>query len=112
MLYTVVYTRDENVQTLYINQAPLTAVLVLTFRPLPPSPFALMLLPPFYKAVFDARRPLGGSCDPSYEAPAYSGGSNFRTLLSGITYKLAYLRLLEINAVVPHCVEKFSPSFG
>ena len=77
-----------------------------------PSLFYLPLLPPFYKAVFNAWRSLGGSCDPSSRAPTYSGDSNSRTSLSGIICKLAYLRLLEINTVVPHCVEKFSPTFG
>ena len=77
-----------------------------------PSRFPLKLLPPFYEAVFDAWISLGGSCDRSSGAPTYSGSSNSRTLLSGITCKMAYLRLLEINAVEPHCVQKFSPSFG
>ena len=45
-------------------------------------------------------------------APTYSSSSNSRTLLSGITCKMAYLRLLENNAVVPHCVEKFRLSYG
>ena len=77
-----------------------------------PSLFYLPLLPPFYNAVFNAWRSLGGSRDPSSGAPTYSGHSNSRTSLSGMTCKLAYLRLLEINTVVPHCVEKFSPTFG
>jgi len=76
------------------------------------SLFSFAPLPPFYGAVFDSRRSLGGSCDPSSRALTYSGGSISRTLLSGITCKLAYLHLLEMNAVVPHCVEKFSLSFG
>ena len=33
------------------------------------SLFSLALLPPFYKAVFDAWRSLGGSCDASSGAP-------------------------------------------
>ena len=77
-----------------------------------PSAFSSALLPPFYKAVFDAWRSLGGSYDPSFGASTYSIDSNSRILLSGITCKLAYLRPLEINAVVSHCVEKFSPSSG
>ena len=77
-----------------------------------PSLFSLVLLPPFYEAAFEAWRSLGGSCDLSSGAPTYSGGSNSRTSLSGITCKMAYLRFLEIDIVVPHCVEKISPSFG
>ena len=76
-----------------------------------PSMVSLAILPPFYRTVFDAWRSLGGSCDPSSGALTYSGGSNSHFLLSGFTCKLVNLRLLEMNAVVPHCVEKFRPSF-
>lgn len=29
-----------------------------------------------------------------------------------VMVQIPALRFLEMNAVVPHCVEKFSPSFG
>ena len=68
-------------------------------------------LPSFYAGVLQAWRALGGSCDSS-GALTYDGGQNSRAPVSGITFKLAYLRLLELNSVVPHCVEKFRESFG
>ena len=68
-------------------------------------------LPSFYAGVLQAWRALGGSCDSSGVLTC-DGGQNSRAPVSGITCKLAYLRLLELNAVVPHCVEKFRASFG
>jgi len=75
------------------------------------SLFSSTLLSPFHGAVFDAWSSFGGLGDPVIRAPTYSGGLNSRTLLSGITCKMAYLHLLEMNAVVPYCVEKIRPSF-
>ena len=61
--------------------------------------------------MLQAWRALGGFCDSS-GALTYDGGQNSHAPVSGITCKLAFLRLLELNTVVPHCVEKFRASFG
>ncbi len=68
-------------------------------------------LPPFYAAVLQAWSALDGSRDPS-GVLTYNSGLNIRSPVSAITCKTAYLRLLEINDVVPHCVAKFRASFG
>ena len=74
--------------------------------------FPLSRLPPFYQAVFLAWRALGGSCDQLSGALSYSGDLNVPSPVSGVTRKLAYLRLLSLNEVTHHCVEKFRPGFG
>ena len=77
-----------------------------------PVNFPLSRLPPFYQGVLQAWRALGGSRDQSSGALSYIGDLNVRSPVSAVTCKLAYLRLLYLNEVIPHCVEKFRPVFG
>ena len=76
-----------------------------------PFNFALRRLPPFYAAVLRAWRAIGGSVAPS-GPPSISGPSGVRVLVSAVTCKSTYARLLDLSHVVPHCVGKFRPVFG
>ena len=69
-------------------------------------------LPPFYGAVLQAWRALGGSSDPLSGALSFDSGQNARLPVIGLSCKIAYRRLLELNVVAPHCVIKFRPTFG
>ena len=76
-----------------------------------PFNFALRRLPPFYAAVLRAWCAIGGSVAPS-GTPSISGLSGVRVLVSTVTCKSTYARLLDLTHVVPHCVSKFRPVFG
>jgi hypothetical protein len=76
-----------------------------------PMNFSPSLLPPFYSSLLTAWRFIGGSMNPS-GVLSINSVSGTRTPVSSVTCKLTYTRLLELSRVVPHCVEKFQPSFG
>ena len=76
-----------------------------------PFNFAPGRLPPFYASLLHAWRAVGGSTASS-GSPSISGPSGARVLVSSATCKSTYSRLLELSRVVPHCVDKFRPTFG
>ena len=76
-----------------------------------PSLFPSHRLPPFYAALLDAWKTVGG---------VSSNGSlvvgildpNGPSSVASTSCKACYELLLSLNPCVPHCVEKFRPSFG
>ena len=76
-----------------------------------PSAFILSRLPRFYESLFRAWCAVGGSCGSS-GIVSICGSGDIMTPVSTVSCKSTYLRLLELTAVVPHCVSKFRPVFG
>ena len=70
-------------------------------------------LPPFYSSLLFAWRRLNGSFSSSLNSLAVGVGSPLVcTPVAGVSTKSCYLYLLSENMVQPHCVDKFSFTFG
>ena len=70
-------------------------------------------LPPFYSSLLFAWRHLNGSFSSSLNSLAVGVGSPLVcTPVAGVSTKSCYLYLLSENMVQPHCVDKFSFTFG
>ena len=70
-------------------------------------------LPPFYSSLLFAWRRLNGSFSSSLNSLAVGVGSPLAcTPVAGVSTKSCYLYLLSENMVQPHCVDKFSFTFG
>ena len=77
-----------------------------------PSHFGdLVRLPSFYAALLLAWKSAGGCFRGSRGVLAVGSGLSV-TPVSSLTTKSAYSLLLIDRSVIPHCVEKFSTSFG
>ena len=78
-----------------------------------PFSFRLVDLPPFYKSVVVAWRELGGAFSTSRSSLVFgSTDPLFCIPVSSMNTKSCYLYLLSVRIADPHCVEKFTPSFG
>ena len=79
-------------------------------RPFAFSPHAL---PPFYQSLLLAWRAVDGSFSrPRAALVMASSDPHLFALASSMTAKSAYLYLLSVNFVPPHCEEKFLPLYG
>ena len=77
-----------------------------------PSHFGdLGRLPSFYAALLSAWKSAGGCFRGSRGVLSVGSGLTV-SLVSSLTTKSAYSLLLIDRSVLPHCVEKFSASFG
>ena len=71
------------------------------------------VLPPFYSSLLSAWQSLNGSFSPSHNSLAFGVGLPLVcTPVAGMSTKSCYLYLLSENMVQPHCVDKFSFTFG
>ena len=79
-------------------------------RPFAFSPFGL---PSFYRSLLLAWRAVGGSFSASRSALVMaSSDPHMFSLASSMSAKSAYLYLLSVEFVPPHCESKFFPVFG
>ena len=76
-----------------------------------PSLFPSHRLPPFYATLLEAWKAVGGS---SLNGSLVVGilASNGPSSVASTSCKSCYELLLSLNPCVPHCIEKFRPSFG
>ena len=78
-----------------------------------PFAFSPRALPPFYQSLLLAWRAVDGSFSRSWAALVMaSSDPHLFALASSMTAKSAYLYLLSVNFVPPHCEEKFLPLYG
>ena len=78
-----------------------------------PFAFSPRALPPFYQSLLLAWRAVDGSFSWSWAALVMaSSDPHLFALVSSMTAKSAYLYLLSVNFVPPHCEEKFLPLYG
>ena len=78
-----------------------------------PFAFSPRALPPFYQSLLLAWRAVDGSFSRSRAALVMaSSDPHLFALVSSMTAKSAYLYLLSVNFVPPHCEEKFLPLYG
>ena len=78
-----------------------------------PFSFNPRALPPFYRSLLLAWRSADGGFSSSRSSLVMALSSpHFFTLAAGMTAKSCYLYMLSENVSSPHCVEKFSPTFG
>ena len=78
-----------------------------------PFSFDPGVLPLFYTSLLSAWRSLNGSFSPSHNSLAFGVGSALVcTPVAGMSTRSCYLYLLSENMVQPHCVDKFSFTFG
>ena len=75
-----------------------------------PFSFDPGVLPPFYSSLLFAWRRLNGSFSTSHNSLA--GSPLVCTPVAGVSTSSCYLYLLSENMVQPHCVDKFSFTFG
>ena len=70
-------------------------------------------LPPFYNSFLQAWCSLDGAFSVSRNSLVYgSSSSHVCSPVSAMSTKVCYQYLLSENMVLPHCVEKFAPTFG
>ena len=78
-----------------------------------PHSFNHSVLPAFYSSLLLAWRSLDGSFDDKLSSLVFaSRDPHARRVVTDLSSKIAYLFLLDENYAVPHCVEKFRPTFG
>ena len=78
-----------------------------------PFAFSPRALPPFYQSLLLAWHAVNGSFSRSQAALVMaSSDPHLFTLASSMTAKSAYLYLLSVNFVPPHCEGKFLPLYG
>ena len=78
-----------------------------------PLSFNHSILPAFYSSLLLAWLSLDGSFDDRLSLLVYaSRDPHARRVVADLSSKIAYLFLLDENYAVPHCVEKFRPTFG
>ena len=78
-----------------------------------PHSFNHSILPTFYSSLLLAWRSLDGSIDDRLSSLLFaSRDSHARRVVADLSSKIGYLFLPVENYAVPHCVEKFRPTFG
>ena len=78
-----------------------------------PFSFRLNGLPPFYESLVLAWRELGGFFSVSQSSLAFGCGDPFFcSPVRSMSTKCCYLYLLSNKLVDPHCVMKFTPTYG
>ena len=78
-----------------------------------PFAFSPRALPPFYQSLLLAWRAVDGSFSRSRSALVMASTDPHQfALASSMSAKSAYLYLLSVNFVPPHCEEKFLPLYG
>ena len=78
-----------------------------------PFSFDPKVLPPFYRILLLAWRALDGSFSTSRSSLVVGSSSAHQlTSVSSLSAKLCYLFLLTNDLPTPHCVVKFTPTFG
>ena len=78
-----------------------------------PFAFSPRALPPFYQSLLLAWRAVDGSFSRSRSALVMASTDPHQFVLaSSMSAKSAYLYLLSVNFVPPHCEEKFLPLYG
>ena len=78
-----------------------------------PHSFNHSVLPAFYSSLLLACRSLDGSVDDRLSSLVFaSRDPHARRVVADLSSKIGYLFLLDENYAVPHCVEKFRPTFG
>ena len=78
-----------------------------------PHRFNRCILPAFYSSLLLAWRSLNGSFDDRLSSLVFaSRDPHARRVVADLSSKIGYLFLLDENYAVPHCVEKFRPTFG
>ena len=78
-----------------------------------PHSFNHSVLPAFYSSLLLAWRSLDGSFDVRFSSLVFaSRDPHARRVVADLSSKIGYLFLLDENYAVPHCVEKFRPTFG
>ena len=78
-----------------------------------PHSFNHSVLPAFYSSLLLAWRSLEGSFDDRLSSLVFvSRDPHAHRVVTDLSSKVAYLFLLDENHAVPHCVEKFRPTFG
>ena len=71
------------------------------------------VLPAFYSSLLLAWRSLDGSFDDRHSSLVFAfRDPNARRIVADLFSKIRYLFLLDESYAVPHCVEKFRPTFG
>lgn len=76
-----------------------------------PALFAFDILPPFFRACFEAWVAVGGGISSGGLAVG-SGSSGGPLSVDSLSSKSCYQLLLDMNPPRPHCVEKCLPRFG
>ena len=78
-----------------------------------PHSFNHSILNAFYSSLLLAWRSLDGSFDDRLSSlVSASRDPHARRVVADLSSKIGYLFLLDENYAVPHCVEKFRPTFG
>ena len=78
-----------------------------------PHSFNHSILPAFYSSLLLAWRSLDGSFDDRLSSLVFaSRDPHAHRVVADLSSKIGYLFLLDENYAVPHCVEKFRPTFG
>ena len=78
-----------------------------------PFAFSPRALPPFYQSLLLAWRAVDGSFSRSRSALVMASTDPHQfALVSSMSAKSAYLYLLSVHFVPPHCEEKFLPLYG
>ena len=78
-----------------------------------PFAFNTRSLPPFYKSLLIAWRELDGSFSVPCDCLVFGASTpHFPCPASSMSTKFCYVYLLSEDMVDPHCVEKFSGTFG
>ena len=78
-----------------------------------PNSFNHSILPAFYSSLLLAWRSLDGSFDNRLSSLVFaSRDPHACRVVADLSSKIGYLFLLDENYAVPHCVEKFRPTFG